>query len=90
MNAHQTEVFHTRRLACYRAELVLLKAEDQAHAARQALTKLEVQAAEVRERGGTMGAPFWVTFGNAKADVLTIERAVCEARAQLETARKGR
>lgn len=58
----------------------LQQALDEAHRARQALSRMEHQWSLVKEQGGTMPEAFWAAFGKAHAAVSLAERAVCKAR----------
>lgn len=52
----------------------------EAHLARMALNKLEVQAGLVREQGGCMPAAFWDVVTKARTTLRLLERDVSEAR----------
>jgi hypothetical protein len=57
----------------------LTLAREEAHRARQALARMETQAALIRELGGKMPAEFWEAFGDAVTSVRLAERAVSRA-----------
>jgi len=58
----------------------LENAEREARLARQALSRMETRAIEVRKLGGLMPQDFWTAFGKAVDSVRAAERAVCKAR----------
>ena len=67
--------------------MTLAEAEQEARRARAALSRMENQAAAVRENGGRMPPDFWEAFGDAFTAVRLAERKVSLLR---EDAEKGR
>lgn len=64
--------------------MTIADAEQEAYRARQSLSKMETEAALAREKGESMPAIFWESFGVAYASVKISEAAVCKA---MESAR---
>jgi len=63
--------------------LAVASAERKAERARKALSRLETESCQAKERGQTLPESFWKAFSDAVRDVRLREREACEARGKL-------